>query len=109
MSSATVFYLIRLLGITGIFKILNIITFLITIFKQISSINKNQTSQRYPNKEKMSTQEAHAILGVSSSASREEIVKAYKSLMLKNHPDHGGSQYIATKIIEAKHILLNNN
>ncbi|MCY3857863.1 MAG: DnaJ domain-containing protein [Gammaproteobacteria bacterium] len=50
---------------------------------------------------------ARKILGVTESATREEIVEAHRRLMQKNHPDRGGSEYIASEINQAKRVLLN--
>ena len=57
-------------------------------------------------KAKMTKAEAYQILGLKPNASQEEIRKAYKELMTKIHPDHGGNDYLAARINEAKDILL---
>lgn len=57
----------------------------------------------------MSIEEAREILGVSSDASREEIVQAHRRLMQKFHPDRGGNDYLAARINRAKTILVERN
>ncbi len=54
----------------------------------------------------MSREEALGVLGLKDSASREEIKKAYHRLMAGLHPDHGGSDYLAAKINQAKDVLI---
>ena len=54
---------------------------------------------------KMNRREAALILGVSPNAQPKKIKDAHKKIMLLNHPDRGGSPYLATKINEAKDFL----
>jgi hypothetical protein len=54
----------------------------------------------------MTVEEARAVLGVDADADPATIRAAYRRLMQKVHPDHGGSDYFAAKLNEARRILL---
>ncbi|KAK9721595.1 hypothetical protein QE152_g19774 [Popillia japonica] len=54
---------------------------------------------------KMNRREAALILGISPAASKTKVKEAFKKVMAVNHPDRGGSPYIASKINEAKDFM----
>lgn len=54
----------------------------------------------------MSIEEAYDVLGLKRGASLEDVLHAHRALMKQFHPDQGGSNYLASKINEAKDILL---
>lgn len=54
----------------------------------------------------MSRKEAFQILSLRENSTKEQIREAHRKLMRLNHPDNGGSTYVATKVNEAKDCLL---
>ncbi len=88
-------------------KILRFISAL-ALFKNF--VNRAQTNNSghttSAHKSKMTKKEAREVLGISVNATQKEIKSAYQHLMKKNHPDTGGSKYLAAKLNEAKDVLL---
>lgn len=54
----------------------------------------------------MTVEEAREILGVGPDATPETIEAAYRDAIKRNHPDAGGSSWLAAKINEARALLL---
>lgn len=54
----------------------------------------------------MDISEALKILGLEANASEEEIIQRHRQLIQKNHPDRGGSDYLAAQINKAKDTLI---
>ncbi|KAG8660295.1 hypothetical protein MANES_02G141900v8 [Manihot esculenta] len=54
----------------------------------------------------MTRREASLILGIRESTPVDKVKEAHRRVMVANHPDAGGSHYLASKINEAKDLLL---
>ncbi|XP_027197343.2 mitochondrial import inner membrane translocase subunit TIM14 [Dermatophagoides pteronyssinus] len=81
-----------------------------TLSKSIpSSAFSNNKYYRGGFEPKMTRREAGLILGISPSANKNKVRESHKRIMLLNHPDRGGSPYIAAKINEAKDYLDKNS
>ena len=79
--------------------------------------NWRETSQssgdRYENNndyssDSISRAQALKILGLVEPVTDEQIKEAHRRLILANHPDRGGSTFLATQINKAKDVLLEN-
>ncbi|EPQ28923.1 uncharacterized protein PFL1_03723 [Pseudozyma flocculosa PF-1] len=55
---------------------------------------------------KMDKKEAAQVLGLRETAlTKAKVKEAHRRMMIANHPDRGGSPYLASKINEAKDLL----
>lgn len=59
-----------------------------------------------PRVEALSEAEARSLLGVSASATAQEINAAWKRLMGRAHPDQGGTEGLASRLNAARDRLL---
>lgn len=97
--------------LSAIYAILGGLTIWLIRLLQLGILYKN-FKEGFKFKEKVSKdsdmdiKEAYEILGLKPGATKEEINKAYKDLMSKLHPDHGGNEYFAMRLNLAKDILL---
>ena len=106
-----------LLGLLGIFlaflgrlipALLRYAPILQRVWFMFVSSRKGGAGPKTPrnNANRMTTEQAYQILGLKSGCTEEEIVKAHKRLMIKVHPDKGGSDFLAAQLNVAKSVLL---
>ncbi|OKH87007.1 molecular chaperone DnaJ [Thalassospira sp. TSL5-1] len=73
-----------------------------------SSRQEQQGGSSGSRSEGMDVTEARKILGLGENPSRAEINRAYQTLIKAVHPDHGGSDYLASRVNAARQLLLKN-
>jgi DnaJ-domain-containing protein 1 len=70
------------------------------------SSDNNRRRGGAPTAQRMTREDAFAVLGLEPNAEAEQIRAAHRRLMQKLHPDRGGSDYLAAQINAAKTLLL---
>lgn len=105
----------KILAVVGIVSTIFLpINIFVLIFllgnKFLKSFFTNKKSHKNTNSEIRGNgiSDAYRTLGLKYGSGSNEIKKAYYNLMKKNHPDKGGSTYAASKLNQAKEILLKN-
>ena len=82
-----------------------------TVVKAAGTAAANETIKKIKYLEggfldKMTRREAGQILGIRESSNTNAVKDAHRKIMMMNHPDAGGSDFVAAKINEAKNLLL---
>lgn len=54
----------------------------------------------------LSRQDAMKLLNLEEGFNQQDLIQAHRRMMQKNHPDQGGSDYLAALINRAKEVLL---
>ncbi|MEY2927202.1 MAG: hypothetical protein RL367_1679 [Pseudomonadota bacterium] len=54
----------------------------------------------------MSASEAAKVLGLADGSGADEVIAAHKKLITKVHPDAGGSAELASRVNQARDVLL---
>lgn len=105
-------YLLRL-GLVHYAAIIGFIGAALALAQRVQTVHgiwhrlrRNQSSAAAAKPTKMHVEEARAILGVSAEAGAQEIQEAYRRLIRQNHPDQGGTEYLASQINLARDTLL---
>lgn len=57
----------------------------------------------------MTKEEAYEVLGLQPGSGPDLVRNAHRSLMKKLHPDQGGSTYLASRVNQAKDVLLDRH
>tara|TARA_B100001123_G_scaffold121554_1_gene141485 strand:- start:127 stop:630 length:504 start_codon:yes stop_codon:yes gene_type:complete len=69
---------------------------------------RESSSNNTGNSLDMDIDQALEILGLAPNPTKSQIIDAHRRLILANHPDRGGSTFLASQINKAKEVLLQN-
>ncbi|MBL0942150.1 MAG: DnaJ domain-containing protein [Alphaproteobacteria bacterium] len=99
----------RLIPVLSFFTALIPFVLPLWVYAKRSLLN-SQSEESTKNFERpMTLEEAYQILELKPGANAQAIKKAHHRIIMKLHPDHGGSTYLTIKVNQAKDLLLKNN
>jgi len=87
-------------------RFLPIILRVLPFIKQINPAQAKGNSNTN-NSSTIDLEQALKIFGFETMTTEEEVIQRHRELIQKNHPDRGGSDFLAAQINEAKDVLLN--
>jgi hypothetical protein len=79
------------------------------VWREDTKADDDDRQRVAPGSGAMTKEEAYEILGLETGASAADVRKAHRRLMQRLHPDLGGSSFLATRINEAKDVLLSDH
>src|SRR5262249_37788104 len=78
-----------------------------TVGNCLSSLTKQKAPEPvFLRADEIFCENEYYVLGVTPGATADEIRSAFRTELLKTHPDHGGSVEATRKLIEARDLLL---
>jgi len=91
-------------------SLLKYLPFISRLYKQHGQQGQAGTNRQQSappqSKKPMTVEQAMDILGLKTGYTDEDVKQAHRRMMQKNHPDRGGSDYLAAQINTAKDVLL---
>ncbi len=75
----------------------------------LQKVRKEKDAHAPESEGPMTREDALEVLGLEAGASKEDIKEASKKLLLKVHPGQEGSDWLASKLNQARDILLNKD
>ncbi len=84
-------------------RMLGVANMMSSLFGKAKSFRQDQAQSPHTT---MSPEEALDVLGLEANATKDEINAAYRKLMAQCHPDKGGSDWMASKLSDARKTLL---
>ncbi len=80
--------------------------YLIRVVRHKPQTSHGNQQGGFPSTTTPTIEEAFQVLGLSTDATKKDVIKSHRSLMQKLHPDRGGNDYLASRVNLAKDVLI---